>query len=321
MNSIDLRPIAADADQSLWLIRLPLAQPGFDEFLGSWLLRSPSETVLVDCGVAGSYGTLKGVLDAAGLKPDLLLLTHVHLDHCGAAGCLCRDFPRMKVFCFEGAAKHLISPEKLWGSTAATLGQAMAEAYEPPLPVPAENIVSRGELPPCWNVLDTPGHASHHVCYLRDFAGRRVLFGGEALGVFAGNGITSWFGDGVHRSGLRPATPPRYIPEIGRASIEKIARASWDLYCCGHYGSSTDRTLPQRSLRQNLFWEKEIRAALEKGMNEDQIVDMLRRHDPELAALRCFADGPLRREIYFLHNNVRGFVTFLAPRKGDTKKS
>ena len=56
-------------------------------------------------------------------------------------------------------------------------------------------------------------------------------------------------------------------------------------------------------------------------MNEDQIVDMLRRDDPELASLRCFADGPLRREIYFLHNNVRGFVTFLAPRKDDTKKS
>ncbi len=315
MDFRDLRPIAADGDQSLWLIRLPLAQPGFEEFLGSWLLRSPSETVLVDCGVRGSYKALKGALDAARVEPDLLLLTHIHLDHCGAAGCLCRDFPRMKVFCFERAAKHLRSPEKLWNSTAATLGRAMADAYQPPLPVPEENIVSREALPPCWDVLDTPGHASHHVAYLRTFAGRRVIFGGEALGVIAGDGITSWFGDGVHRPWLRPATPPRYIPQIGRASIEKIAHASWDLYCCGHYGASSDRTLPQRSLRQNLFWEEKIRDGLNAGMDEDDLVAMLRRDDPELASLGHYAEGALHRELYFLHNNVRGFVKFLAEQK------
>ena len=87
----DVRPVAAAGGESLDLIRLPLdGRPGFEEFLGAWLLRAPGETALVDCGVAGSYARLKKALDDLEAAPDLLLLTHIHLDHCGAAGCLCQ---------------------------------------------------------------------------------------------------------------------------------------------------------------------------------------------------------------------------------------
>lgn len=317
MENSDIRLITESGGQSLSLISLPLAVPGFKNFLSSWLLRSSAGTVLIDCGVAGSYPHLKGILDSLGVSPNLLLLTHIHLDHCGAAGYLCRDFPSMKIFCFERAAKHLINPEKLWNATAATLGAAMAEAYQSPLPVPAQNIIGRNLLPADWKIIDTPGHAPHHVSYLLDFAGRRLCFGGEALGVIAGTGAEDWFRDGTRRSGIRPATPPKYIPEIGRASMKKLAAEQWDLFCCAHGGATDDRTLPERALEQNQFWEKKISGALEKGLSEQEMVQMMMRDDPELADLAFCTEENLQREVYFIGNSVRGFVRFLTEQKQD----
>lgn len=311
-HTVDVRHVAAANGELLDLIRLPLeGRPGFEEFLGAWLLRAHGETVLIDCGVAGSYTHLKKVLDDLGVVPRLLLLTHIHLDHCGAAGCLCRDYPEMKVFCCERAAKHLISPEKLWQSTSATLGESMAAAYRPPLPVPSAAIAGREDLSPAWRVIDTPGHASHHVSFLRRFAGQQLCFGGEALGVIPGDSVTSWFADNVHRDGIRPATPPRYAPATGRESMKKLAAADWDLFCAGHFGASSDRSLPQRALKQNLFWEEKIAQALKDGLNEAEITALLRREDPELSNIAHYTADVQSREAYFLGNSVRGFAQFL----------
>ena len=307
---IDIRTAAKSGDETLFLLRLPLDRPGFEEFLGSWLRLSPRETVLVDCGVTGSYPALKKALDELGAKPDLLLLTHVHLDHSGAAGCLTRDFPSMRVFSFERAARHLIAPEKLWNATAATLGEATAAAYQPPLPVPADRIIPRGELGAEWTVLDTPGHATHHVSFIRDFAGTRVCFGGEALGVVAGLDVTSWFADHVRRDGIRPATPPKYVPEIGRNSMKLLGAQKWDLYCSGHFGSVPRGDIVERSLAQNEFWEKKIAQAMRDGLSETEMVSMMMRDDPELADISFYDDANKAREVYFLGNSVRGFVKF-----------
>ena len=306
-----IRSIAQKGDESLSLISLPMALPGFEEFLGSWLLRSPEGKVLVDCGVTGTYGALKGALDELGVKPDLLLLTHVHLDHAGAAGCLCRDFPEMKVFCFEKAAKHMINPEKLWKATAATLGEATTLAYQPPLPVPPDRIITREALASDWKTLDTPGHAAHHLSFLRNFAGERLCFGGEALGVIAGMGCTSWFADGQRRGGLRPATPPKYVPSIGAASMKLIEAEPWTLFCAGHFGASRDRSLPQRALKQIALWEKKVALAQECGMSESEIVTYMTLADPELSDFKYYTPQDREREIYFLGNSVRGFVQYL----------
>lgn len=307
-----IRPIAQQGDESLSLISLPMDRPGFQEFLGSWLLQSPRETILVDCGVTGTYDSLKGALAELGAAPDLLLLTHVHLDHSGAAGCLSRDFLDMKVFCFEKAAKHLVNPEKLWNATAATLGEQMAAAYQPPLPIPAERIIGRDGLPAAWKVLDTPGHAAHHVSFLRDFAGLRICFGGEVLGVIAGQGCTSWFIDGVRRDGLRPATPPKYVPAVGAASMKLIASEPWDLFCAGHFGASRDRGLPERALDQIALWERKIALALECGLEESEIVTYMTLTDPELSDIKYYTPGDRERELYFLGNSVRGFIQYLS---------
>lgn len=313
ISSPHVRQVAQSGDETLFLLRLPLeGQDGFEEFLSSWVLASPQEVTLIDCGVGGSYGFLQKFLQDWQLVPTSLLLTHIHLDHCGGAGYLLRDFPDVTVFCFEKAAKHLMAPQRLWEATAETLGTSMARAYQPPLPIPGERIIPREALPSCWKVVDTPGHAPHHVSFFRDFAGHRICFGGEACGVVSGTELVSWYADGRPHSYLRPATPPRYIPETGRHSMELIRDESWDLYCGAHFGALPDRTIPERALKQNLFWEKRISQCLTEELSEPQIIDVMLREDPELAAFSSFSDGCKKRERYFCGNSVRGFSRFLS---------
>ncbi|MDY3869427.1 MAG: MBL fold metallo-hydrolase [Pyramidobacter sp.] len=311
-----IRALSSPNGESLTLIPLPMAHPGFEGFLGSWLLQSEKETVLVDCGVGGTFDALKSALDELNAVPDLLLLTHIHLDHAGAAGHLCRSYPGMKVFCFEKAAKHLISPEKLWQATAATLGEAMAQAYQPPVPVPQSAVITREELSGAWTVIDTPGHAPHHVSFIRDSAGKRICFGGEALGVIAGEGSEDWFADGIRRPGIRPATPPRYVPSVGRASMKRLEAEPWDLYCAGHFGTTNDRTLPRRAAAQIDLWEEKVAIAMECGMSEKEIVTFMTQADPELAGLAHYTPDNRERELYFLGNSVRGFMQYFKEKDG-----
>src|SRR5918998_2772104 len=59
--------------------------------------------VIVDPGPASCVDTL-----LARAEPRALLLTHIHLDHAGAAGVLVRRFPSLPVYVHERGARHLV---------------------------------------------------------------------------------------------------------------------------------------------------------------------------------------------------------------------
>lgn len=298
-------------NEALYSIVEPLDLPGFEHFLTTWLVRRADGDILVECGPAGVSGELNEALHELNSTPALLMLTHIHIDHAGGAGHLCARFPEMKVFCFERAAKHLIDPEKLWNGSKATLGEAMADAYQPMKPVPVQRIIDRGALPADWRVLDTPGHAQHHLSFITVCAGSTICFAGEALGTMPGQNDGNWFADGVWRPFLRPATPPKYKQEISFASIDKLAVEKWDLLCVGHCGSTAEKGLPKREKRQLALWQKTIAAAMERGLDEDQTLDTLLETDPELAAFSAMKPGVQQRERYFFGNSWRGIREYL----------
>ncbi|HEV2811888.1 MAG TPA: MBL fold metallo-hydrolase [Solirubrobacteraceae bacterium] len=136
---------------------------------------------LVDPGPASALDAL-----VAGLgdeRPDRLLLTHIHLDHAGAAGSLVRRWPDLEVWVHERGARHLAAPEKLIASATRLYGDDMHRLWGEIVPVPGENlrVLSGGEQIGAWRVAYTPGHASHHVSYLHEPSG--TLFAGDVAGV------------------------------------------------------------------------------------------------------------------------------------------
>ncbi|MDX6726741.1 MAG: hypothetical protein QOK49_1546, partial [Baekduia sp.] len=69
---------------------------------------------LVDPGPESSVATL---LEALGdERPRGVLLTHIHLDHAGAAGALVERWPDLQVWVHHNGARHVIDPSRLVAS-------------------------------------------------------------------------------------------------------------------------------------------------------------------------------------------------------------
>jgi glyoxylase-like metal-dependent hydrolase (beta-lactamase superfamily II) len=139
--------------------------------------------VLVD---PGPEPTLETVLAALGGEaPRAILLTHIHFDHAGATGALLERYPDLPVYVHERGARHLADPERLVASATRLYGEeGMRTLWGRVVPVPQESlhVLTGGEtILGGWRVEYTPGHASHHVCYLHEDSG--WAFTGDVAGV------------------------------------------------------------------------------------------------------------------------------------------
>lgn len=186
--------------------------------------------VIVDPGPASTLETLIDRLGAT--EPRALLLTHIHLDHAGATGVLCRRYPNLKVYVHELGAPHLVDPSKLLKSTGRLYGDDMWELWGEVAPVPEERItaLSGGETVEGFRVAYTPGHASHHVCYLHEDSGDAYV------GDVAGVRIPPY----AHT--IAPTPPPDIDVEAWLDSLHTLA--SWSPQRLGltHFGQVTEVT-------------------------------------------------------------------------------
>ena len=136
---------------------------------------------LIDPGPASALDAL--VEGIEGGEPKRLLLTHVHLDHAGAAGVLVRRWPHLEVWVHERGAPHLLDPSKLVASAARLYHDDMERLWGEVLPVPEENlrVLRGGEQMEGFEVAYAPGHAWHHVAFRHPHSG--FAFTGDVTGV------------------------------------------------------------------------------------------------------------------------------------------
>jgi glyoxylase-like metal-dependent hydrolase (beta-lactamase superfamily II) len=137
---------------------------GRPNVIGCWEV----DGALVDPGPESSLETLLAALD--GERPAAIVLTHIHLDHAAATGAIVRRWPEIPVYVHELGAHHLIDPSRLLASAERLYGDAMERLWGEIVPVPEQNVraLAGGETVLGLRVAYTPGHASHHVCYLHE---------------------------------------------------------------------------------------------------------------------------------------------------------
>ena len=154
-----------------------------------------ADEVLVDCGPSTTVDTLVDALSER--RPRALLLTHIHFDHAGGAGVLVRRWPDLEVWVHRRGARHLAAPERLEASARRVFGESFDERFGPLTPIPERNLhpLDGGESVHGFDVLETPGHANHHVAYL-DEAGGRAFVGDVAAARL------------IERGPVLPPTPP-----------------------------------------------------------------------------------------------------------------
>ncbi len=188
------------------------------------------EGVIVDPGPSSSVETL---IDRLGpTEPRALLLTHIHLDHAGATGVLCRRYPKLKVYVHELGAPHLVDPSKLLNSAGRLYGDDMWELWGEVAPVREERItaLTGGESVEGFRVAYTPGHASHHVSYLHEESGDAYV--GDVAGVRIP----------PYDHTIAPTPPPDIDVELWLDSLHTLASWNPQTLRLTHFGQVTEVT-------------------------------------------------------------------------------
>ncbi len=238
-----------------------------------YLLETEDGPALFDCGPTSTIPHLKAGLAERGL--DLmdvrhLLLSHIHLDHAGAAGVLVRQNPWLQVHVSEIGAPHLVDPSKLDASARRLYGDAFDELWGELAPVPSENVHVVGETVVGLECFPTPGHAWHHVSYL-DAEG--TLYAGDAAGVRLTGG----------QFVMPPCPPPELDLEAWEETIVEIERRAPARLALIHFGVFDDMQEHLAALRDTLRrWGKRVADGMDEGTFIAAARHDVSQTDPEL---------------------------------------
>jgi glyoxylase-like metal-dependent hydrolase (beta-lactamase superfamily II) len=234
---------------------------GLDRVICCWRVGD----VLVDPGPESSLPTLLGRL-GDGFRPRALLLTHIHLDHAGATGALVRRWPELDVYVHERGAPHLIDPSKLLASAGRIYGEENMQAlWGEVLPVPAERVraLGGGETlalggAGSFQVAYTPGHASHHVCYLHEESGTAFV-GDVAAVLIPGTDLI-----------VPPTPPPDIDVERWEESIGIVEGWAPERLAVTHFGAIEDPAAHLPRVRERLREEAELARRLDEEAYEER---------------------------------------------------
>jgi glyoxylase-like metal-dependent hydrolase (beta-lactamase superfamily II) len=254
---------------------LDLQHQGDERVIGVYLLETEDGPALFDCGPTSDVLALKARLADEGLVlTDIrhLLLSHIHLDHAGAAGVLVREHPGLQVHVSEIGAPHLVDPSKLERSARRLYGDQFDTLWGELAPVPDENIHVVGERVVGLECFPTPGHASHHVSYLD---GEGTLYAGDAAGVRIQPG----------RYIVPVAPPPDVDLEAWEHTIDELDRRSPSRLALIHFGVVESVHDHLRRLRRELrIWAQRVRQGMdEEEFSEVALADLRELDGDELA--------------------------------------
>jgi glyoxylase-like metal-dependent hydrolase (beta-lactamase superfamily II) len=246
--------------------------------IGTALLEFDGYRAIIDPGPGSTLESLRQQLQAHGVAVrdlDAILLTHIHMDHAGATGALVRENPRLAVYVHSKGAPHMIDPAKLMASALRLWPNDLQLLFGEMLPVPSANlrILEGGETLALgsreFEVVYTPGHASHHVSYFDHKEG--VAFIGDTAGVrIEGHPY------------VMPATPPPDIDlEIWETSFTAILERKPARLFLTHYGFSENPTEHILLFRERLHkWaevaDKFIRSAASDSAAMDSFMSATR---------------------------------------------
>ena len=253
---------------------------------------------------------VEGIREVLGARePEILFLTHVHYDHCGATGYLKRAFPSLKVAASERSAAIIRRPN---ARALMTELSRQATSYvsgvfngdrsklidEPFEPFDVDIIVGEGQTVDLdgmtVRVMATPGHTRDMLSYY--IPERKILFATET-------------------AGCQDATGHILITALTDydaflSSFARVAALPIEILCQGHrlvwVGADEVRDFLARSLSTaNDFREKAERLLAEEQGSVDRVVARIRAEEYDTNT------GPKQPEAAYLVN-LRATVTRLA---------
>ncbi|HWB18741.1 MAG TPA: MBL fold metallo-hydrolase [Phycisphaerales bacterium] len=296
---------------------------GLPGAIASYLLRGPDGYALVEAGPGSTFEELKKGLAARGVGLDDIrdvLVTHIHLDHAGAAGMLARHGAR--VWVHEEGAKHLIDPTKLIDSATRIYGNQMDRLWGKIIPIPASQVmpVKNGDVIDVAGMrltaLQTPGHAKHHHAFVMEDDGERIAFVGDAAGIVLPR--EAWTGTENHngkwsRFLIVPTPPPEFDREAWKQSLAKLRETELYAIYLTHYGRCNDvNSLLSEVEAQIEEQTARIGSEIKRDAKREEILEGTRRMERERAREAGLSEWAISQYVSnnLLTMNVDGILRY-----------
>jgi glyoxylase-like metal-dependent hydrolase (beta-lactamase superfamily II) len=231
-----LPEFVAALDHGIHVIDTGFHRPRFD---AAYLIVENGRAAFIDTGTNHSVPRLLAALGAVGLEPDavdMVIATHVHLDHAGGVGLLMQHLPRARLVVHPRGARHLIDPTRLVQSATTVYGaEEIERSYGTIVGVGAERVqattdgmtIALAGRPLVF--LHTPGHAMHHHC----------IWDACSQSVFTGDtfGLSYREFDTARGPWIMPTTTPvQFQPDALRRSIARLLEYAPRHLNLTHYG-------------------------------------------------------------------------------------
>lgn len=246
--------------------------------IAACLLETEAGLVLVETGPGSTLEALRAGIRGLGFEEkdvSHVLVTHIHLDHAGAAGWWAVQ--GATVCCHPNAARHLADPARLLDSARRVYGVEMDRLWGPMLPAPAERVrvLADGETLSVGGLeitaWDTPGHARHHHAYVCG----DICFTGDAAGVRLGGGgylsVTS--------------APPQFDPSAYEATVDRLLAGGFRQLYLAHFGLISEVRGHLEGYRARIREVHERMAGwMERGLDAEETRRLHREAERGLAA-------------------------------------
>ncbi|WP_166647205.1 MBL fold metallo-hydrolase [Prosthecobacter fusiformis] len=265
--------------------------------IAAYVVESEGSLALIETGPGSTLPALRqAVMEAGFAVNDIrhVFVTHIHLDHAGAAGWWAQQ--GAQVFCHPSAARHLVDPSRLIDSARRVYADEMDTLWGDMLPAPEERVtplmdaesVTVGSMK--FTAWDTPGHARHHHAFIIEDA----CFTGDVAGLRLGNSpylsVT--------------AAPPQFDPPAYIGSVDRLLSADFKRLFLTHFGGITDVRSHLTRYRQRIEEvNQNVRQWLAEGLTTEAIQQ--RYEETEHALATAAGISPAGWDLHQMTNSTR----------------
>ena len=224
------------------------------------------EASIFDTGTPAHYRELKDQLSALGVNKSNLtkiFVSHVHMDHCGNAFLMAKDFPNAVFYAHPNSVPHLSEPGLLMKQTKDIMKSSFDAEYGNNLPgVPAERIVatSDGMEVDYLKVIHTEGHSNHHIS----------LFEPVSKTIFTGDSFGTMYPQISKRKVFVSTSPATFNPDKMIQSITKMMNLGISRIGLAHFGFVEDVEFHYNAC---VKWLKEMKDIARSGASIKSRVD------------------------------------------------
>ena len=258
------------------------------ESIASFLIDTGDGPVLIETGPDTTYNNLTELLKKAGYAPkDVrgVFVSHIHLDHAGAAWHFADE--GATIYVNANGARHMADPSKLFASAKQIYKDDMDRLWGQLRPIAQDRIHPTGDGEKITiggvtiQAFATPGHASHHNVYLAD----GNMFTGDVGGIRIKDGPI-----------FAPTPPPDINVEVWQQSLGKMRQIGPSSLYLTHFGVYNDVREHLRLLEDMLLqWTAWIGDRVKRGIPDGEIVKEFEAYFKDLIRVRNTDQGLFER--------------------------